>query len=213
MTYAPRIDSYRWAGGQESMLRFGAESGPVVIAAMPLLEEANRTRGFVVTLLRLLAERGIGGALPDLPGQGDSLAPTSSMTLADLSTAFAAASPAGARTIAMRSGAMLDGSAQLRWHFAPQTGPELAREWSRLKEIGGSDAIAGNLVSSRLLSELEQDQGPPPDRTVRLSGDPRAANRHVEGVPLWRRAEPDNDRMLAAILADDIADWITTCGG
>ena len=30
----------------------------------------------------------------------------------------------------------------------------------------------------------------------------------VEGAPLWRRAEPDNDPMLAALLAGDIVDWV-----
>ncbi|RYD50253.1 MAG: hypothetical protein EOP60_12200, partial [Sphingomonadales bacterium] len=59
------IDHYDWAGGREAMLRFGPATGPVVIAALPLFEEANRTRTFVVTLLRALAERGIAGALPD----------------------------------------------------------------------------------------------------------------------------------------------------
>ncbi len=213
MTAAPRIDSYRWAGGEETMLRFGPEDGPIVVAAMPLLEEANRTRALVVTLLRRLAERGIGSVLPDLPGQGESLVPTKEMTLTDLRIAFAAASPAGACTIAVRSGALLDGSAQRRWHLAPQTGPELAREWGRLMSLGGGDTVAGNWLSPRMLAELDQNQGDLPDRTVRLAGDPRPADRHVEGVPLWRRAEPDNDPVLASVLADDIAGWITTCDG
>ena len=50
-------------------------------------------------------------------------------------------------------------------------------------------------------------------RTVRLDTDPKPADRHVPGTPLWRRAEPDNDPALAAILADDIADWIAACEG
>jgi hypothetical protein len=53
----------------------------------------------------------------------------------------------------------------------------------------------------------------PPLRTVRLDTDPKPADRHVPGIPLWRRAEPDNDPALAALLADDIADWIATCEG
>jgi hypothetical protein len=212
MTGDPRIDRYRWVGGEEAMLRFGPDDAPVVVAALPLLEEANRTRAFVVTLLRRLAERGIGGVLPDLPGQGESLAPTSSMTLTDLRTAFSAASPPGARSLAVRSGALLDGRATLRWHLAPQTGPDLARELRRLRAMGHRDDVAGNPLSARLLSELEQDLPLQPARVVRLRGDARLADRHVDGAPLWRRAEPDNDLELAAILADDIAEWITTCG-
>jgi hypothetical protein len=49
-------------------------------------------------------------------------------------------------------------------------------------------------------------------RTVRLDSDPMVADRHIDGAPLWRRSEPDNDIALAALLADDIAGWIATCG-
>ena len=73
------------------MLRFGPDTGPVVVVALPLFEEANRTRAFAVTILRALAERGIAGALPDLPGQGESLLPTHETDLAKLRTGFAAA--------------------------------------------------------------------------------------------------------------------------
>ena len=59
-------------------------SVPATFAPRP-----NRTRTFVVTVLRLLAERGIAGALPDLPGQGESLVPTQAMRLADMRAAFA----------------------------------------------------------------------------------------------------------------------------
>ncbi len=73
------------------MLRFGPDTGPVVVVALPLFEEANRTRAFAVTILRALAERGIAGALPDLPGQGESLIPTHATDLAKLRGGFATA--------------------------------------------------------------------------------------------------------------------------
>lgn len=209
----PRIDSYDWPGGREALLRFGPEGGTVVIAALPLLEEANRTRAFVVSMLRYLAERGIGAVLPDLPGQGESLVPTSSMTLTDLRAAYAAASPRGALSIAIRSGALIDGSVAARWHLAPQTGPELARELHRLTIAGGRDDVAGNVVSTRLRAELAEDVADRPSRTVRLTGDARPAERYVDAAPLWRRAEPGNDLELAAVLADDIASWAATCAG
>jgi thioredoxin reductase len=38
------IDRYDWAGGSEAMLRFGPATGPIVVLALPLFEEANRTR-------------------------------------------------------------------------------------------------------------------------------------------------------------------------
>ena len=213
MTGDPRIDAYEWAGGREAMLRFGPEGGPVVVAALPLLEEANRTRAFMVTLLRLLAERGVGSVLPDLPGQGESLARTDQATLTDLRTAFAGASPPGSYSVAVRSGALLDAGAVRRWHLAPQDGPDLARELRRLRAMSARGEVAGNLLSPKLLSELDQDRGAVADRTVRLASDPRAADRHIAAAPLWRRTEPGNDPGLAVLLASDIADWITTCGG
>ena len=36
-----------------------------------------------------------------------------------------------------------------------------------------------------------------PTRTVRLDTDPKLADRHVPGSPLWRRTEPNNDPALA----------------
>jgi hypothetical protein len=218
VTAGPRIDSYQWSGGREAMLRFGPEGGPVLVAALPLLEEANRTRAFVVTILRALAQRGIGGVLPDLPGTGESLVATERMRLANLRAAFAAAARASGERVfalAVRSGDLLDGEAELRgrWHLAPQIGAEALREWRR---VAGADTmeVAGNLLSREFLGELAL----PPDhsaepRVVRLRSDPRPANLKVGGAPLWRRAEPENDPQLAQLLAADIAEWIATCGG
>jgi hypothetical protein len=137
------IDSYTWPGGSEAMLRFGPDHSPVVVVALPLFEEANRTRAFAVTILRLLAQRGIGGALPDMPGQGESLAPLETLTILTMQHAFehaVAAAGAGGRhcyTIGIRSGAMLDALSLVygRWHLAPQDGPDLLRELARIKGI------------------------------------------------------------------------------
>ena len=111
---APRIDHYDWPGGREAMLRFGPDTGPVVVAALPLFEEANRTRTFTVTLLRALADRGIASLLPDAPGQGDSLIPTADLTILRMAEALEAVTDhclaTGRRTYALgiRSGALLD---------------------------------------------------------------------------------------------------------
>ncbi|MBC9031187.1 hypothetical protein IAG41_02175 [Sphingomonas sp. JC676] len=209
------IETYDWAGGREAMLRFGPPEGPVVVAALPLLEEANRTRTFVVTILRALAERGIAGALPDLPGQGDSVVPTHQIAIANLRSAFADTARATGRraySIAIRSGALLDSKAILagRWHFSPQTGPELLRELSRVRQAGGGDDFAGNSLSSAFLTELG-NAGLEAARTIRLDSDPKNADARFAGAPLWRRAEPDNDPALAALFADDIAAWVHAC--
>jgi hypothetical protein len=209
------IDHYDWAGGREAMLRFGPDTGPVVVAALPLLEEANRTRALVVTILRLLAERGIAGALPDLPGTGDSLVPTEMLALADLQEAFAAVvrhldRPAFA--LGIRSGAIIDAAAPVRgrWHLAPVEGAGLLRELNRLKQAGDGEDFGGNRLSLRFLTELDGGlvvEG----RTVRLESDAGLAELKMPGSPLWRRAEPDNDAALAARLAEDIAQWLRAC--
>ncbi|MEI9852522.1 MAG: hypothetical protein WDN24_18500 [Sphingomonas sp.] len=224
------ISRYDWAGGREAMLRFGPAEGPVVVAALPLFEEANRTRAFVVTILRALARRGIAGALPDLPGTGESLLPTRAATLADWRAAYAAAVAslaAPAYGLAIRGGALVDGEAALsgRWHLVPAAGDAQLRELLRARSVADPQAapvdpdaegpaveLAGNLVSRTLLRELEAAK-PLPARTIRFETDARPADLKLPGSPLWRRAEPGNDAGLAALLADDIAAWVRACEG
>ena len=243
-----RIDHYDWNGGREGMLRFGPDTGPVVVVALPLFEEANRTRAFAVTICRLLAKRGVASVLPDLPGQGESLAPLETLSILDMQWAYdgvvAVPDREGRRTygVGMRSGTLLDALGLLfgRWHLAPQDGPDLVRDLTRVKQIeygqsrklaeywylegdwpeGAPDPpvrVAGNLISTSALTDLTVktpfDEAGIPRRVVRLETDPAPADLHVPGTPLWRRAEPDNDPVLAALLADDIADWIAACEG
>jgi hypothetical protein len=234
---APRIDHYDWPGGREALLRFGPDHGPVIIALLPLFEEANRTRTFTVGLLRKLADRGIVSLLPDLPGQGESLVPLAALTGAEMTKAVAAlADRCGAEgsqvyTLGIRSGALLDTQARLggRWRFSPQTGDELLRElrrvWQAAGQRGGAEAmmspgpdpieIAGNRLSAQLLASFAGatplDQPGVPRRVIRLATDPAPAARRIDAAPLWRRTEPGDDPALAALLADDIAQWLATC--
>ncbi|GAA0300718.1 hypothetical protein GCM10009087_08160 [Sphingomonas oligophenolica] len=226
------IDDYDWPGGREAMLRFGPATGPVVIAAMPLFEEANHTRAFIVTILRALAERGVASALPDLPGTGESLIETEEISLNIWQKAFSCAAKAlkgdhgPPHGIAFRGGALFDSTAPLasRWHFAPVAGESLVRDMLRTRLAAGKagDAIdptgpvielAGNRLSHVLLAELERatPSSAPPLRVVRLDTDTLSADRRIAGPPLWRRTEPGNDQALARQLADDIAAWIATC--
>lgn len=174
-------DYYDWAGGREAMLRFGPADGPVIVAALPLFEEANRARAFVVTILRALADRGIASALPDLPGQGESLTALESVSILKMQEAYSSAVDTFDREgrncygIAIRSGALLDALGLLygRWHLAPTGGPQLLRELTRMKqaELGsryrlgenwwfgdmfadGPVVVAGNPLSQDLLTEL-----------------------------------------------------------
>ena len=226
---APRIDHYDWAGGREALLRFGSDTGPAVVAALPLFEEANRTRTVTVALLRALATRGVAGLLPDVPGQGESLTPLAGVTLTDMTMALAAVAPER-RTyaIGIRRGALLDRSAPRcgRWHFSPQSGEALLRDlhrtWRAAGNTGDRDAmmqadrveIAGNRLSPTLLASLAAGaigglEGP--HRVIRLATDPAAADRRIDAAPLWRRAEPGDDPTLVQRLADDIAGWIAAC--
>ncbi len=209
-------ETYAWAGGSELLHLTPGINGASVIAALPPFEEANRTRALVATLLRDLNARGFTTALPDLPGQGESQIPTDAVTLSEWRAAFAAAVaalPAPVHAIALRSGALVDGDAQLagRWYLSPQGGDALARELTRLTDADG--AIAGNRVAADFVAGLAgaEPATAAPLRVVRLSSEAKPADRIVDAAPLWRRSEPDNDLALAALLAEDIAEWIAAC--
>jgi hypothetical protein len=220
VTAALRFDHYDWPGGRETMLRSGPAHGPTVIVAPPLFEEANRTRALLVATLRALAERGIGGALPDLPGQGESLVATRDATMADWRRAFAAAATmldGPVHVVAVRGGVLVDRACEAasRWHLSPIVGAAQVRELERLRSTADqpTDLFAGNDLPPALLTALEEAEpvSTRPLRTVRLADDPRPADVKIPAAPPWRTAEPQRHDILAAALADDIAAWIVTC--
>lgn len=241
MPGALRVGYYDWSGGREAMLRFGPPGAPGVIAALPLFEEANRTRAFTVTMLRTLAERGIASVLPDFPGTGESLVPTGQARLATMREAYRAlaahlAKEAPVHAMGVRGGALLDSSAVVgsRWHLAPADGPALLRDLLRVHAASGARSgsdnappgdkgishdieIAGNLLTTAMQADLRLavtgGAAEAPRRVLRLASDPLPANARVEGSALWRRAEPGNDPAMAERLADDLAGWIAGCGG
>jgi hypothetical protein len=219
-----RFDTYDWSGGREAMLRFGPDTGPIVIAALPLFEEANRTRQFLVTILRALAANGIGSVLPDFPGTGESIVATSDARLLDQRAAYTELSQhLGRRTygLSLRSGALLDTDAALagRWQLSPQTGGDLLRELDRMRATTRSapaneTEYAGNALSREMMTDLRDATPHAAEgalRVVRLESDPRGADIKFPAPPLWRRSEPDNDIALAQTLASDISHWIASC--
>jgi hypothetical protein len=226
-------DTYVWAGGREAQLCLGPASGPVVLVAPALFEEANRLRAFTVAVMRRLAERGIASILPDLPGTGESLLATEDARLDDWRSAYAAAVPARpAYGVAIRGGALVTQQAGLvgRYHLSPPAGADIVRDLIRtrlaavreggarfdpadLDRPGPPIDLAGNAVARDLLAALKSADPPQADRIVRLEGDPRPADRVFAGRPLWRAAEPGTDAALAKAIADDIADWIPRCAG
>lgn len=221
---ALRFDTYDWSSGREAMLRFGPNAGPIVIAALPLFEEANRTRQFLVTILRELADHGIGSVLPDLPGTGESIVVTGEARLRDQRTAYTELTQELGRNtygISIRSGALFDTDAALagRWQLSAQTGEDLLRELDRTRATSRSapaneTEYAGNTLSREMLADLHAAKsyvGAGPLRIVRLESDPRDADVKYAASPLWRRSEPNNDTALSQILADDISHWIASC--
>lgn len=223
------IDSYAWRGGREAMLRFGPEDAPQVLVLPPLFEEANRTRHFLVEVMRGLAMQGIGSVLPDLPGTNDSLMATVDARLADWHAAITAL-PAPAMTVAVRGGALLDGVAgtDKHWRLSPETGARLLRDMVRATAMTGDmkagdleaaarqqpTALAGNVIHPAMFGALDiasmSQKGT--IRTVRLEDEAGEADARLSGTPLWRRAEPDHDPALAAAVVADIGEWMTSCG-
>ncbi len=211
-----RIEHYDWAGGREAMLRFGPDQGaPVVMAALPLFEEGNRTRAAVVDVLRQLAELGVAGALPDLPGAGESLVATRDATLAVWREAFAAACgmlSGPVHVMGWRGGALVDGAADVasRWYLAPLSGDGVVRELERLRAAGGGADFGGNEISAAMLAGLAGAEPVTTGalRVVRLESDPKAADRKLAGAPLWRSVEPGTDAALQAAVAEDVAAWV-----
>jgi hypothetical protein len=215
-------------------LRIGDETGTRVLFVPPLFEEANRMRRTLVLTMRALAGRGIASLLPDLPGQNDSLQPTETADLDSWRTAlatFAAAEDAPIVVASVRGGALIDDgvAAAAWWRLAPAAGAGLLRTMLRSRvasdrETGVTSSIdsllaeaaaaplqlAGNQLSPAMIAGLQAatPATAAPLRQVSLG----SGEGEITGTPLWLRAEPGEDRAMAAAMADDIAEWISTCG-
>jgi hypothetical protein len=209
------IDIYRWRGGTEMLLRHGAGS-PITLLILPaLFEEANRMRRFTVSVMRNLADMGIGTILPDLPGMGESETDLFDVTLHDWHEAASALMPDIFGSVAIRGGALLDGRFKNRWRLAPESGERLLRDMVRATAFSeGVSAteldqrarasltrLAGNVISPALYTALH-DAVPVDD----------ADTTSVDGPKLWRAAEPGDDPEFARRIADDVSAWTKTCG-
>jgi hypothetical protein len=194
------------------MMRIG--SGPALLFLPPLFEEMNRTRALLACAMRALASQGFECWLPDLPGTGESERRLEDVSWRDWDDAAAMAFLAAraVASVSLRGGALLDGAAPARWRFAPTTGASLARDLSRaglMTEGGGGYAPSEPLLAG--LAAAEPPRGGTL-RTVRLSTDRAEADLKLEGPPLWRRAEPQNSSELAEAMAEDISQWVRSCG-
>jgi pimeloyl-ACP methyl ester carboxylesterase len=191
------------------MMRIG--SGPALLFLPPLFEEMNRTRALLATVMGILAGKGYGCFLPDLPGTGESERALEEVSWDDWRSAAAAAAEACGATsgVSLRGGALLDDPVRRRWRFAPATGASLARDLARagLMTAGGGGGYAPSPALLEALGAAEPAAGMEV-RTVRLATDRADADLKLEGPPLWRRAEPQNSSELAEAMAVDISQWL-----
>lgn len=220
------IDRYRWAGGEEHMLRYGVTSNVQIILVQPFFEEANRVRHLLVNIMRALEAEGIGTILPDLPGTGESLTPLQDVTLANWRDALGdAAARFGEATLlcaSFRGGALIDDAvpAIAHWRCVPDTGQRLVRDLMRTRLTGAHEVkatdhvmLAGNRIGHVMLDALATTIPVPHPRlrTVRLETDANDADARVAGTPLWRRSEPGDDPVLEAALISDLTHWARQC--
>ena len=207
--------------GEEFAAVAGPDDAPARVLIVPaLFDEANKTRRLLAQTMWLLAERGVAGVLPDLPGCGESLAP---LELQDLDSWRAAvrtcAQHFGAgHFLAIRGGAILLPRGTKGWSFEPVAGVAQLRTMVRARTIAAREEgrkessaalleagrvrgleLAGYRLGAGMIAALEQTTLP------KRSKRPVLTLAELGGEPLWRRSEPGEDPALAAALAERIA--------
>ena len=202
-------------------MRIGASDARPVLILPPLFEELNRTRAFLASVMRRLAESGFGCWLPELPGTGESELELGSVHWTDWRHAVQGAANHASRqggrtvcTVAVRGGCLLDDAvtAAASWRLAPVTGASLSRDLTRAGLVSGSP-YGGYAPDPELVASLESaaPRVVPALRTVRLASDAAEAEAKFEGPALWRRSEPGNAPELAGLIASDIYEWFHQC--
>ena len=214
---ALRFESYRTATGSESMIAFGPAEAPQVVLVESILEERNFLRRTAVGIARILAEKGIGCVIPDLPGTGESLLSIEQVRLvawraavADATAQVAARSGRTPVVAALRAGAILDDAVTAAagwWRYAPASGMDLLRPMRRAEKLAGGDGetLAGYRLDPALVADLEQAAPIVP------AGACQIAQPGFSGTPLWRRAEPAEEPQLTAELAEDLLSCVASC--
>ncbi len=215
----------RWLAGLPTLNNL-ADQRFTVLILQPLFEEANRMRRTLALMARALEDRGVGVAIPDLPGMGEHPLGADKVAVRDIETASKAICDtlaSNGRSIlvaSFRAACLFDTlpGASANWRFAPEPGDRLVRTLMRTEIPDESSEtlifVNGQWVSRGLVDELSRLPLPDPSRlrTLRLVTDRTDADRHVEASPLWRHAEPGEDPALAELLAEDILQWAVTCG-
>lgn len=220
---------YSTGGSEEWIMRIGEPSAPPILLLPPLFEEMNRTRAFLASIMRGLAERGFGCWLPDLPGTGESEAALETCTweswrnaARDAADFVSSSSGKLLVTASFRGGALLDGAiaAAGHWRFAPAEGASLATDLVRSAMLapeamqGPVVELAGYRIADSFLADLRGAALTRPERlrTLKLKSDRGEADLKVAAPALWRRSEPANSLEMAELIASDIKMWADQCG-
>lgn len=204
-----------WPGpeGDEYAVVLDRSRAARLLVLPTLFDEANKTRHFLVEVMRRLDGLGIDTFLPDLPGCNESLAPLEAQTLASWrAAAQSVAEHFGAtHVLTLRSGALL-APALPGWRYAAQSGSSVMRAMLRARVIASREAgtdetteqlvahgrahgleLAGYRLGAKLIEEL-------------MTAEPAGAlsdiaQADVGGGGLWLRAEPSFDAAQADALA------------
>lgn len=235
MTTTLELSSYQFEGHDELCLIGGAQHDHKILLIPPLFDEMNRMRRMLLDVMRLLNSRNIGSILPDLPGTNESLFPQEQANLTIWRQALLACTaelPKPLYVASFRGGCLVDDftDGATKWRFSAVKGQMLLRTMMRTRiasdkeagrstnmaqltaEVGqGHVNLAGNSIGSSLFSQLEEAvAAPSPDvRATQLESSTRPADARLPGSALWLRAEPDEDLLLSAAIADDLASWVS----
>ncbi|HEX8388347.1 MAG TPA: hypothetical protein VF636_04965, partial [Sphingomonas sp.] len=144
-------------------------------------------RRFTVQLAARLVEHDVGSLLPDLPGTGESLLELDNLRWDDWVRAVGdlrALLPEETRlTVAIRGGALLDGSAATgarAWRLSPISGARIVAALDRT--AGTSSGERGYIMSPDFRSALINAIPTPTNaRTIRLLNEPGEADERFDG--------------------------------
>lgn len=229
----PAFVSYEFADRKELCLSIAAQSAHRVLLVPPLFDEMNRMRKMMVDVMRVLHTLEISSFLPDLPGTNESLVNLEHVPLSDWQKAIQACAQQHqiSHIASFRGGALAVAEMQTadHWIFSPVKGATILRTMMRTKVAADREAglntslaelaqqaktgvleLAGNIIGSDLLAQLDAAQIPEPksQRIVRLESDNKPGDVQIPGSALWLRAEPDDDPAMSSAVAQDIATWI-----
>ena len=168
--------------------------------------------------MRALEAAGVSSVFPDLPGCNESLAPLTEQSVSMWREAVVEAARRFGPTevLSIRGGALLAPGHLPLTSYAPVTGSTILRGLLRATVLSEREAgravtreallerglreglvLAGYSLSAAMLAELEAAEPPPHARIITQTELGRAA--------LWLRAEPGDDPVQAARLAELVA--------